>query len=94
MTSLFPCPSRDLHLQHRKVARLVDEEAYDKVISSKKREQQIRQRLKNLQQYRKNGVSTTEGQCMCILICGEGTHTYVYIFICIYLFYKECNGIT
>ena len=54
---------RDLRGKYKLLARLMDAEEYEKFIGSLKREKQLRQRVKELSRYRKNGITKMEGQC-------------------------------
>ena len=42
-------------------------EEYEKLVSSMKKEQQLRQQIRELRQYRKNGITKLEGQLMDLL---------------------------
>ena len=61
---------RELRAKFKPFARLVDVEQYEKFISSKKKELQLKQQIKELKQYRKNGISKLEGQCEDVVVLG------------------------
>ena len=47
--------------KYKLLARLMDAEEYEKFISSLKKEKQLRQKIKELSKYRKNGITKLEG---------------------------------
>ena len=47
--------------KYKLLARLMDPEEYEKFIGSIKKEKQLRQRIKDLSKYRKNGITKLEG---------------------------------
>ena len=57
----FTKEERDLRGKYKLLARLMDAEEYEKFIGSIKKEKQLRQRVKELSRYRKNGITKLEG---------------------------------
>lgn len=53
---------RELRGKFKQLARLMSGEQYEQFISSLKREQQLTHRIKELVQYRKNGITRQEGE--------------------------------
>ena len=47
--------------KYKLLARLMDPDEYEKFIGSLKKEKQLKQRIKELSRYRKNGVTKLEG---------------------------------
>ena len=48
--------------KYKLLARLMDAEEYEKFIGSLKKEKQLRQKIKELSRYRKNGITKLEGR--------------------------------
>ena len=57
----FTKEERDLRGKYKLLARLMDPDEYEKFIGSLKKEKQLKQRIKELSRYRKNGVTKLEG---------------------------------
>ena len=57
----FTKEERELRGKYKLLARLMDPEEYEKFIGSIKKEKQLRQRIKELSRYRKNGITKQEG---------------------------------
>ena len=57
----FTKEERELRGKYKLLARLMDPEEYEKFIGSIKKEKQLRQRIKELSRYRKNGITKLEG---------------------------------
>ena len=55
------CVCRELRGKYKHLARLVEGEEYERFISSLKKEHQLKKRIKDLVQYRKNGITKYEG---------------------------------
>ena len=53
---------RELRGKFKQLARLMGAEQYEQFISSLKKEQQLTHRIKELVQYRKNGITSHEGE--------------------------------
>ena len=57
----------------------MEPEEYETFLSSLKKEKQLRERIRLLKRYRKNGVTKTEGVCVCV--CAR-MHVRFYIVGC------------
>ena len=64
----FTKEERELRGKYKLLARLMDPEEYEKFIGSIKKEKQLRQRIKELSRYRKNGITKLEGTSVQTLI--------------------------
>lgn len=53
---------REIRNKYKQLARLMEAEQYEQFISSLKKEQQLTHRIRELLQYRKNGISKLEGE--------------------------------
>ena len=53
---------RELRSKYKLLARLMDPEEYEKFLTSMKKEKELREKIKQLKRYRKNGLKKMEGQ--------------------------------
>lgn len=53
---------RELRSKYKLLARLMDPEEYETFISSLKKEKQLKDRIKQLKHYRKNGLTRFKGE--------------------------------
>ncbi|XP_064403762.1 transcriptional adapter 2-beta-like [Halichondria panicea] len=56
----MPKEERELRSQYKLLARLMEPEEYETFLSSLKKEKQLRERIRQLKRYRKNGLTKTE----------------------------------
>lgn len=59
---------RELRAKFKQLARLMDVEQYDHFMTSLRKEQQITHRIRELVQYRKNGITQLTGK-LCHVAC-------------------------
>ena len=67
----FTKEERDLRGKYKLLARMMDPEEYEKFIGSIKKEKQLRQRIKELSKYRKNGITKLEGMTNYLILWVE-----------------------